>query len=203
MSHHHGEGADLQGEPLPGPRRPGDSVKERVQALLAAVAATAVGLAVLMGTTILHSLYPGTGSGWWGPPERPAVAEVKTCQRLSPLSIDGFGYWWKCEVTVRVKDGRVVTAIVDHSIVTPADRGRTIEFREACWGNGFSRCRYGRPVARGWRIVLGALKLIEGTILAFFVFAVVVLLISAVLGHRGRLALYHWAHRSHRTTSRH
>lgn len=203
MSHHHGEGADLQGGPLPGPRRTGDSVKDRVQALLAAVAAAAVGLAVLMGTTTLHSLYPGTGSGWWGPPERAAVAEVTTCQRLGPLSIDGIGYWWICEVTVRVEDGRVVTTVVDHSIVTPADRGRRIGFREACRGGGFTDCSYGRPVAREWKVALAALKLVEWTILAFFVFAIVVLLISAVLGHRGRLALYHWAHRRHRSAPRH
>lgn len=176
MSHHHGEGADLQGGPLPGPRRTGDSVKDRVQALLAAVAAAAVGLAVLMGTTTLHSLYPGTGSGWWGPPERAAVAEVTTCQRLGPLSIDGIGYWWICEVTVRVEDGRVVTTVVDHSIVTPADRGRRIGFREACRGGGFTDCSYGRPVAREWKVALAALKLVEWTILAFFVFAIVVLL---------------------------
>jgi hypothetical protein len=202
MSHQHGEAADFQGGPLPGPRRTEDSVKERVKALLAAVAAAALGVAVLIGTTTLHSLYPGTGSGWWGPPERPAVAEVKTCQRLGPLSIDGIGYWWKCEVTVRVNDGRVVTAVVDRSIVTPADRGRTIEFREACRG-GFTDCSYGRPVARGWKVVLGALKLVEGTMLAFFIFAIVILLILAVLGHRGRLALYHWAHLKHRTAPRH
>jgi hypothetical protein len=106
-------------------------------------------------------------------------------------------------VTVRVEDGRVVTTVVDHSIVTPADRGRTIEFREACRGGGFSDCSYGRPVARGWKAALGALKLVEVTILAFFAFAIVVLLIWAVLGYRGRLALYHWAHRGRRTAPRH
>jgi hypothetical protein len=49
----------------------------------------------------------------------------------------------------------------------------------------------------------GALKLVEVTILAFFAFAIVVLLIWAVLGYRGRLALYHWAHRGRRTAPRH
>ena len=202
MSYHLGQGED-QGGPLPGRQPTGNSIKERAQALLAAGAAAALGLAVLLVTTTLHSLYPGTGSGWFGPPERAAIAEVKTCQRLGPVSIDGLGYWWQCQVTVRVADGRVVTAVVDHSIVTPADRGRVIEFREACWGDGFTRCRYGRPAARGWKVVLGALKLAEGCTLGFVLMVIVVLLISAVGGHRGRLAVSSWAQRGTRTTPRH
>lgn len=90
------------------------------------MAAAALGLVLLRGFTTLHSLYPGTRSGWFGPPERAAAAEVKTCRRLGPVSIDGFGYWWKCAVTVRVEGGRVVDTVVDRSIVTLADAGRTV-----------------------------------------------------------------------------
>jgi hypothetical protein len=160
------------------------------------VAAAALGLVLLGGFTTLHSLYPGTRSGWFGPPERAAAAEVKTCRRLGPVSIDGFGYWWECAVTVRVEGGRVADTVVDRSIVTPADAGRTVEFRESCRGGGFDRCSYGRPAARGWKAAIGALILIEWTVLAFFAFAVVVILVRAVLGRRGYTALYDRLHRN-------
>jgi hypothetical protein len=204
MSHQRGEGADLQADSLAGPGRTEDGpVKDRAKALLAAVVAAALGLALLAGFTTLHSFYPGTRSGWFGPPERPAVAEVKTCRRLGPLSIDGIGYWWTCEVTVRVEDGRVVTAVVDRSIVTPAESGRKIEFREACKRSGFTDCSYGRPVARGWKVALGALKLVEWTVLAFFAFAVVLFLIWALLGHQRYVAPYDRLHWTQRTPPRH
>jgi Family of unknown function (DUF6346) len=204
MSHQRREVANLQADPLAAPGRAEDGpVKDRAKALLAAVAAAALGLALLEGFTTLHSFYPGTRSGWFGPPERAAVAEVKTCRRLGPLSIDGVGYWWKCEVTVRVEDGRVVTTVVDRSIVTPADGGRTIEFREACKRGGLTDCSYGRPVGRGLKAALGALKLVEWTILAFFTFAIVLFLIRAVLGRQGYVALYDWLHRTQRPSPRH
>jgi hypothetical protein len=106
-------------------------------------------------------------------------------------------------VTVRVEDGRVVTTVVDRSIVTPADGGRRIQFREACKRDGFTDCSYGRPVGRGWKAAVGALKLVEWTVLAFLTFAIVLLLISAVLGRQGYVALYDWIHRTQRTSPRH
>jgi hypothetical protein len=204
MRNQRGEGTDLQADPLDVPRRSADGpVKDRAMSLLAAVAAAALGLALLMGFTTLHSFYPGTRSGWIGPPERVAVAEVQTCRRLGPLSVDGIGYWWECAVTVRVEDGRVVTAVVDRSIVTPADAGRKIQFRQACKRGELIDCSYGRPVARGWKAAMGALKLVESTVLAFFAFAVVLLLIRAVLGHQGYAALYDRLHPTQRTPPRH
>ena len=167
------------------------------------MATAAIGLVVALATTTVHSFYPGTGSGRFGPPERTAVAEVGSCRRLGPVSVDGFGYWWQCEVTVRVEDDRVVTAVVDRSVVSPVDRGRKIPFREACRGGGVTDCSYGRPVARGWKAVMGAFKLVEGMVLALIVFAIVVFLISAVFGRRGRLALARWGERGRPPPPRH
>jgi hypothetical protein len=204
MRNQRGEGANLQADPLAVPGRSEDGpVKDRAKSLLAAVAAAALGLALLMGFTTLYSFYPGTRSGWFGPPERVVTAEVNTCRRLGPLSVDGVGYWWECAVTVRVEDGRVVNTVVDRSIVTPADRGRKIQFRQACRRAGHIDCSYGRPVARGWKAAMGALQLVEWTVLGFFAFAVVLLLIRAVLGREGYVALYDRLHRTQRTSPRH
>ncbi len=112
------------------------------------------------------------------------MAQVGDCHRLGPVSRDGFGYWWKCQVSVRVANGRVVHTVVDNSIVTPADRGRQIEFREACKG-GTTKCSYGRLVARGWKAALGAMNLIEGCLLAFIAFMALLYLVGTVVGQRG------------------
>jgi hypothetical protein len=105
--------------------------------------------------------------------------------------VDGFGYWWECDVTVRVEDGRVVRAVVDGSTVTPADAGRKIEFRQACKRDGLTDCSYGRPVGRGWKGAVAALMIIERTVLAFFAFTILMGLIRTVLGRQRYAALYH------------
>jgi hypothetical protein len=172
-------------------------VKDRLKMLAAAVvvAAVAVFLLLLLFTTVF-SLYKGTRTGYLSPQERPAVAQVGACQRLGPVSADGFGYWWKCRVTARVADGRTVETVVDRSTVTPADAGRMVAFREACKGGGLTRCSYGRPVGRGWKAALGALLIIEWSALALAAFLICLLLARAVPGHRGYLALCNWLSRN-------
>jgi hypothetical protein len=156
-----------------------------------AVVAVAVGIVLLLTFWTVVDLYKGPGSGWIGWPERSAVAQVGDCHRLGPVSRDGFGYWWKCQVSVRVANGRVVHTVVDRSIVTPADRGRQVEFREAC-KSGTTECSYGRPVAvaRGWRAALAAMGIIEWCLLAFCAFMALILLVRAVAGPRGFERLY-------------
>lgn len=158
------EGTDPAVRALTGPGRAEDGpVMDRVKMLLFAVLAGALGFVLLEGFTTLYGLYPSTRTGYLSPSERAAVAEVGACRRLGPLSVDGFGYWWECEVAVRVEDGRVVHAVVDRSIVTPADEGRKIDFRESSKGAGSpiaamadrsvaaGRPRWGRSYSsRGW-----------------------------------------------------
>lgn len=157
--------------------------------LAGAVVTVAVGIVLLLAFATVLDLYKGTNSGWIGPPERPAVAQVGDCHRLGPVSWDGFGYWWKCRVSVRVANGRVVHTVVYRSIVTPADRGRPVEFREACKG-GTTRCSYGRPVARGWKVALAAMGLIEWCLLAACAFMALLCLVVAVAGPRGYKRLH-------------
>jgi hypothetical protein len=171
-------------------------IKERLKMLVAAVVVAAVGLLLLRSFTTVHSLYKGTRAGYLSPSERTAVAAVGACRRLGPISVDGFGYWWKCRVTVRVADGRTVDTVVDHSIVTPADAGRTVDFREACKGGGLTRCSYGRPVGRGWKAALGALIIVESSVLALSAFLVCLLLLRAVLSQRGYQVVADWMSRN-------
>ncbi|NUT20965.1 MAG: hypothetical protein HOV77_17430 [Hamadaea sp.] len=157
--------------------------------VLGAVGAIAAGVVLyLLGLTLLN-VYPGANTGWWGPPERPATAEVGTCEQRGPVSDNGFGFWWKCDVTVRAEDGRVVRTTVDRSIVTPADAGKPVEFREAC-KSGTTDCSYGRPAGRGWTLLLGVVGLLQWVILAGLALFAVICLVRAALGrHRyGRLA---------------
>lgn len=191
MSSQRGQGPHFQPDALAAPGRAEDGpVMDRLKFLLGAVVAAVVGVVLLLGLTTVHSLYRGSRAGWFGPPERVAVAEVRSCRRLGPLSLDGLGYWWECAVTVRVADGRVVNAVVDRSVVTPADIGREVELRQGCKGRGLTDCNYGRPVARGWKVAVGALLIVEWSVLVLSVFMVVMYLLRAVLGRQGYAALY-------------
>ncbi|WP_415857523.1 DUF6346 domain-containing protein [Salinispora arenicola] len=35
------------------------------------------------------------------------LAAAKSCSRVSPISVYGFGYWWSCSVWVAMEDGRI------------------------------------------------------------------------------------------------
>ena len=167
----------------------GGAIIERLKMFAGAVVVVAVGILLLVTCWTVLDLYKGTRSGWIGPAERPAVAQVGDCHRLGPVSRNGFGYWWKCQVSVRVTNGRVVHTVVDRSIVTPADRGRQVEFREACKG-GTTNCSYGRPVARSWKVALGLMSIIEWCLLGFCAFIALLWLVGAVAGPRGYDRLY-------------
>jgi len=182
-----GEGVD----PL-APARPvwTQAGQDRLKSLMYALAMVAVGVAILAISTTWQSFYPGTRSGYLGPQERSAVAEVGACHRLGPVSVDGLGYWWECDVTVRVEDGRVVQTSVDRSIVTPSDVGRQVEFREGCVRGGLTGCTYGLPVGRGSKTMVGVGQFVERILLAFLAFVVVVCLVRAGLGRDGYIRLY-------------
>ena len=51
--------------------------------------------------------------------------------------------------------------VVDHSMVTPQDAGRDIEFRELCSESDKQDCRYGRPTAFVWNVLVNVLRLVE------------------------------------------
>lgn len=109
----------------------------------------------------LVSFYPGTGVVKSTPKERPAVATVRGCQSVGPVSLNGLGYWWHCDVTVQTYDGRQVETRVYNSVVTPSDRGNPVQFREACYGEGNSNCRYGRPSSWTWAMAVQAFYIIR------------------------------------------
>ncbi|AVT37127.1 DUF6346 domain-containing protein [Plantactinospora sp. BB1] len=98
-------------------------MRTRGQALLAAIVVYVVGLVVcgmLLGVRNLYAGEPPRVSG-----ERvTGTAQVGACDRVGPVSTAGLGYWWDCEVTVTLSDGRTVSSVVGPSIVTPEDRDR-------------------------------------------------------------------------------
>ncbi|WP_405095281.1 DUF6346 domain-containing protein [Micromonospora sp. NBC_01412] len=130
----------------------------------------------------LASLYPGTGVVKSTPREQPAEATVGDCQRVGPVSGDGLGYWWRCAVTVRTPDGRQVETVVGHSVVTPADRGKPVEFREACYAKGNADCRYGRPVLRIWALALSILGMLRTAVFLLLIVGSGFYLVASVIG---------------------
>ncbi|WP_431912236.1 DUF6346 domain-containing protein [Micromonospora carbonacea] len=126
--------------------------------------------------------YPGTGVVKPTPKERPAQATVGECRRVGPVSGDGFGYWWRCAVTVRTGDGREARIVTGNSVVTPADRGRPVDFREACFGRGNTDCRYGRPVSRVWALAVTSLGMVRIGLTILLIFGVWYSLLRSVLG---------------------
>ncbi|MFC8619749.1 DUF6346 domain-containing protein [Micromonospora purpureochromogenes] len=93
--------------------------------------------------------------------EQPATATVRQCERAGPVSGNGFGYWWECDVAVRMRDGRTVETAVGHSVVTPDDQGRRVDFREACFGANNTKCHYGRPTWLLWGIAVSILGMVK------------------------------------------
>jgi hypothetical protein len=159
----------------------------------------AVALALIVGIVLstlvfdtLASFYPGAGAVKSTPAEQPAEATVGDCQRVGPVSGDGLGYWWHCGVTVRTPDGREVETVVEHSVVTPDDRGKTIEFREVCYGKDNSDCRYGRPASRVWALALSMLGIVRIGLLLLLVVGVGFSLVRGVVGVP---AYYAWHNR--------
>jgi Family of unknown function (DUF6346) len=156
----------------------------RLYALVMAVLLAVVWVVVGFAFATVESLYPGTGVATGYPVERPAVGQVGECRRAGPLSVNGFGYWWECRVRIRTDDGRVVQTVLRHSMVTPADAGRPVELREACFGADNTRCRYGRPVSRGFAVALRFLRVFERAVNLAFLFLVCLYLLGLVLGER-------------------
>ncbi|WP_405111430.1 DUF6346 domain-containing protein [Micromonospora sp. NBC_01405] len=144
----------------------------------------------------LASFYPGTGAVKSTPAEQPAEAVVGECQRVGPVSGDGLGYWWHCAVTVRTRDGRQVETVVEHSVVTPDDRDKTIEFREVCYGKDNSDCRYGRPASRVWALALSSLGIVRIGLLLLLAVGVGFALVRGVVGVP---AYYAWHNRRNKT----
>jgi hypothetical protein len=142
-----------------------------------------LGVAVWLALATVGSLYRGTGvAKAQNPPEHPVTGQVTGCHRVGPVSLDGFGLWWHCHLTVRTGDGRVVDTEVGHSVVIPAGAGHPVDLREACAGADNTRCRYGRPTSLFWGVSLKILGYLEYAVILAFGFIVAGYLLGAVIG---------------------
>jgi hypothetical protein len=150
-----------------------------------AVAVVVVWIILSLLFATAGSLHRGTGVNSVSDPERPAVARVDSCTRVGPVSADGFGFYDGCRVTVTV-EGRVVHTTVRGSVVTSADIGRDVEFRESCADKGkdLDDCRYGRAVGWPWGVLLSLLTMLRVVLTLVLIAGVLIYLASAVLGPR-------------------
>jgi hypothetical protein len=110
----------------------------RIRALGTAVLFALAWVVVALLFSAVDSFYAGATGVRRPPPERAAVGEVGACRRVGPMSDHGLGFWWECQVHIRVEDGREVQTVLRRSIVSPDDAGRPVELAEACYGAGWA-----------------------------------------------------------------
>ncbi|MEU4564338.1 DUF6346 domain-containing protein [Actinoplanes sp. NPDC023936] len=156
----------------------------------AIVALASVPLVWLLLAT-LTGFYPGTGTPWAGS-EAPATAQVGDCRRVGPVSVNGFGNWWECQVEVALEDGRTFHTVVFNSMVTPADAGRPVEFRAACDGDSLD-CAVGRPAPLIFAVLLALLHLAQIAFIIVLIGTTAFYLLDAVVGPHRYFAIVDWA----------
>lgn len=101
-------------------------------------------LMLWLGMTSLTSLYRGEPDPH-APSRVHGVVAVGDCWRSGPISRYGFGYWWQCDVSVSLTDGRTIMTRLDRSIVKPSDRGNRVLLVESCSGPRRTKCVLARP----------------------------------------------------------
>jgi Family of unknown function (DUF6346) len=156
----------------------------RIRALGTAVLFALAWVVVALLFSTVDSFYAGATGVRRPPPERAAVGEVGACRRVGPMSDHGLGFWWECQVHIRVEDGREVQTVLRRSIVSPDDAGRPVELVEACYGAGNTDCAYGRPVGRGWGFAVTVWRLVFRFVNAFFIIAIGIYLMALLVGPR-------------------
>lgn len=100
-------------------------------------------LVIVLGLQTIHSLYRGEPS----PRSTNRIAGIGTvtgCQRVGPVTVNGFGYWWECAVVITLSDGRTVSSTVGPSVVKPSDAGHTVSLVGSCKRRDYSHCIYTR-----------------------------------------------------------
>ncbi|GAB3970748.1 DUF6346 domain-containing protein [Plantactinospora veratri] len=102
---------------------------------------------------------------------------VGECVRIGPVSTYGFGYWWDCEVTVTLPDGRQTSTTVRRSTVTPEDRDRPVQLVGRCDGAELERCAF----TRNGNLFLGILHWLAALLVAVLAAVVAVAGGSALL----------------------
>jgi hypothetical protein len=115
----------------------------RLRTLADAFALAALTFLLAGGLTTVANLNPSLYPSQEGR-DLDGSATVLGCDRLGPVSVHGFGYWWRCRVEVALPDGRLVTVTMGRSIVSPDDFGRPVPVREHCEGTHYDDCTYGK-----------------------------------------------------------
>ncbi|GAA2906569.1 hypothetical protein Acy02nite_75020 [Actinoplanes cyaneus] len=147
---------------------------------------------MLVGTTLL-SFYSGTYSiGATGPAERSIRATVQSCERVGPVSDMGLGYWWVCHIRVATTDRGDVEAVVDRSIVSKEDVGRSVDLREACGDKPGDTCTYGKAAGAGWQLYAAGIRLVGPFLIFLMLAAVCFYFLAAVLGAPRYLVVIRW-----------
>ena len=113
---------------------------------------------------------------------------MQDCRRIGPLGDLGIGYWWVGQVRVTTDHG-VVETVLDRSIATKSDLGRTIALAEAC---NAGVCHYGKAVGGGWQFYYVAVRMIGRALLVFLVLWAVFIAAAVVLGAPRYIVLGSW-----------
>ncbi|MEU8420707.1 DUF6346 domain-containing protein [Micromonospora sp. NPDC048835] len=148
-----------------------------------AVLVAFAGVVIFLGIVTLVSFFPGSGTVYQGPGERPVSVVVGECEQIGPISKNGFGYWWECNAIVTAADGAARQARLERSIVTPEDRGQPVELREGCRDkSGLTDCGYGRPVNEWFEVGVLLIGKLNWVIAVVSALGVLMYLTRALLG---------------------
>ncbi len=171
------------GEPPQQPEPSESAGPSRLKSSGLAVVVAGSGLLLWLTLATVQSLIPGNHV-WHTSGQLDVSASVISCARVGPVSVYGFGYWWKCRVTLHVSDGRVVNTSLGRSVVTPADVGRAVKLREACVGDGNTACGYGRHANYLWGVLVSLLRIIRGAVVTVYVVWTSFYVFSTLFGFR-------------------
>ncbi|MDW5326278.1 DUF6346 domain-containing protein [Plantactinospora sp. KLBMP9567] len=128
--------------------------------LLFGVVALAATLLIALSLATVRSLYIGdmvTLPGY----RVTGTAEVLGCKEVGPITTNGFGMWWKCDVVVELADGRAVQTTVGASIATPEDMGKAVRIVEFCRHPHHQECAYARPGSLALTLAAGIVQVLK------------------------------------------
>ncbi|WP_397540643.1 DUF6346 domain-containing protein [Salinispora fenicalii] len=147
-----------------------------LSALIAVITAT-----IALGAKTIESSYHGTGLGT-SDIRKNGLAAAKSCLRVGPISVYGFGYWWSCSVRVAMEDGRILEIDTRASMLRPGERD--VPMVESCQKNRPSKCVYTRPGNYAIAFVVQLLRVIAAVTVVFGAAAAGGVALFALLGGR-------------------
>ncbi|HWS32977.1 MAG TPA: DUF6346 domain-containing protein [Actinoplanes sp.] len=147
-----------------------------------------IGVLVLLVNTVV-GFSKGTGPvSPSGPGKELVNVRVDSCARVGPLHDWRLGFYWVCQVQVEGGD----RLVVDRSILTDEDVGRTVKLYQACYQPPNAHCTLGEEVFPLVGAGIAILRWTERLLVFFLACWGFTYLLAAVAGPRRFLDFIAW-----------